>query len=426
MHRPMSREPSDARLAGGLALCLLALSLIGWATLRPGSGSYSAGVACCSGFDLALNVLLFLPLGAGLLLAGCRVRTTVILGLLLSSVIELAQWRWIPGRFASPADVLANVAGVGLGILAVSRWERRDRWWPKIAPVIAVTVVFVWLAGGYLAQPAIPGSAPWTAEWTDTTAGEGARVVALAVQGTPLPAGPIAGASNLRARLMASRKTVLDATLVTGARTEGPHRLAEIVVGAGSVPFLVLEQRGDALLAYQRIGLSWVGLRGPWLELKGALGPPGRDTVRVELTATRSEVRLSATRWGGDRSTSYALSPELYPGALFHRASDGALRWRLVPAMLSFMLLGLAMARHPKLLLIAAAVALFVSANRAGSAYPEWPVVLVAALGAWIGRHAGNRLGLFPPVSAVPGSGDRSGQAEDPQEPSPGTPPAQV
>ena len=58
-------------------------------------------------------------------------------------------------------------------------------------------------------------------------------------------------------------------------------------------------------------------------------------------------------------------------------------------------LLGLALANHPKLLVVASLVALFVSANRAGCSYPEWPVVLVARLGAWAGLRAGRTLGLF-------------------------------
>ncbi len=63
--------------------------------------------------------------------------------------------------------------------------------------------------------------------------------------------------------------------------------------------------------------------------------------------------------------------------------------------MVSFVLLGLALATSPKLLVVAASMALFLSANRAGCSYPEWPVVLVAILGAWAGWRAGRMLGLF-------------------------------
>ena len=67
----------------------------------------------------------------------------------------------------------------------------------------------------------------------------------------------------------------------------------------------------------------------------------------------------------------------------------------MAPIIASFVLLGLALANRPKLLVVAASMALFLGANRAGCSYPEWPVVLVAMLGAWAGLRAGRTLGLF-------------------------------
>ena len=95
------------------------------------------------------------------------------------------------------------------------------------------------------------------------------------------------------------------------------------------------------------------------------------------------------------RESSLTLSPDLYLSALFNRATDGIVWWTLIPSFISFILLGLALANRPIFLAVAAVMALFLSANRAGCAYPEWPVVLVALFGAWIGARGGRWMGLF-------------------------------
>ncbi len=93
--------------------------------------------------------------------------------------------------------------------------------------------------------------------------------------------------------------------------------------------------------------------------------------------------------------SSLTLSPDLYLSALFNRATDGIVWWVLIPSFISFIVLGLALANRPSILAVAALMALFLSANRAGCAYPEWPVVLMAMFGAWIGARGGRSMGLF-------------------------------
>jgi VanZ family protein len=388
-----------ARLWGGLALSMTGLAAIAWLTLRPNPASLVVGPApCCAATDLLFNVLLYLPLGAGLALLGIRPGSAVAAGGLLSAGIELAQRAWVPGRFASPYDVATNLAGCALGVLIVASWDRRAAWWPFLAPPLAVTVVLGWFLGGYLAQPAIPGPAPWRAEWAPESPGVAAfrgQILDVRLQGTPIGAGPVANLSVLRARLAASRKVDFSATLVTGVASAKRSRLLEVVVGEGTVPFLVLDQEGGTLLAYQRTGLSWVGLRGPWLELEDALPLAAGDTVRVQLEATRRHLRLVADHAGAERESVLRLSPELYFSALFYRATDGTFWWGLVPAMLSFLLLGLALANRPKLLAVACLAALFLSAYGGGSAFPAWPVTLSTLASAAAGRALANRFGMF-------------------------------
>jgi glycopeptide antibiotics resistance protein len=72
--------------------------------------------------EVASNVALFIPLGLlGLLLWPSRgiVGWTGI-GALLSAVVELSQLLFLPHRFATVNDVVANSAGALLGAVAVT------------------------------------------------------------------------------------------------------------------------------------------------------------------------------------------------------------------------------------------------------------------------------------------------------------------
>lgn len=77
--------------------------------------------------ESASNVLLFVPLGALMVwLMGRRYWWVgPAAGVLLSSLIELAQFLFLPARYPAPADVAANTlgaaVGAGLALLATTR-----------------------------------------------------------------------------------------------------------------------------------------------------------------------------------------------------------------------------------------------------------------------------------------------------------------
>jgi VanZ family protein len=393
---------TDARRISGVVLSALGVAAITLSTLRPHPATHAfLAASCCSFSDVVLNVLLFIPLGAGLVMLGLRPLAAVVTGALVSSGIEVAQYWWIEGRFASVADVGANVAGALLGVLMVVHWHRRARWWPKVAPAVAVLVVLVWLLGAQVVRPAIPGPAEWVVEWghaADRLHPFGGKLVEASLQGVPLSPGRVMNQPALRALLSASDTTSLSATIVTGPASPEAQQLLEIKVGEGNEPFMILRQEGQTLRAYQRLELIWVGLSSPWVAVRDAIPTTVGDTVRIRLTGTGQHLRLVAIRGDGRRESSLTLSPDLYLSALFYRITDGAVWWGLVPSMISFLLLGLALATSPKILVVAASMALFLSANRAGCSYPEWPVVLVTMLGAWAGWRAGRLMELFPRV----------------------------
>lgn len=394
----MAARATGQRTGGGVATGL-SLLLIAWSTLRPGVAPGGLHpVAGVSAFDVVVNALLFVPLGAGLLLLGLRFRMAAGSALLLSVAIELAQLWWIPGRYASPADVASNLVGACAGALLVARWESRARWWPRWAPAIVLLVFAGWIIGGYLAQPAIPGLAPWTAVWAPDPADSlpfDGRVLDARLQRVPLPPGPIPSAPTLRARLMASTAVTLRVTLVSGSPPPAATTLFGVRVGQGTEPFLELVQDGRELRAYVRTGLSWVGLPGPWLRLSEGMPGLAGDTVHLAVEATRKTLRVVSLSGGKERMAELRLTPALYFSSLVNRATGGAFWWGILPAMATFALLGLALASRVWLLLPVGVATVYLGVTGGGCAYPGWPALLLIALGALGGRGLARRLALF-------------------------------
>jgi len=67
--------------------------------------------------DFLLNILLFVPLGAGLGLYGVRLRRAVFFALTCTCLVEALQFFAVPGRYASFRDIMANFAGALIGYL---------------------------------------------------------------------------------------------------------------------------------------------------------------------------------------------------------------------------------------------------------------------------------------------------------------------
>ncbi len=73
------------------------------------------------------NLALFVPLGAVLGLRNAALRHVVLIGFVLSALVELAQLA-IPGRTTAVDDVICNTAGAVLGYVAM-RWALI--WWRR-------------------------------------------------------------------------------------------------------------------------------------------------------------------------------------------------------------------------------------------------------------------------------------------------------
>src|SRR5690349_4715229 len=89
-------------------------------------GNYDPRCRICgpvTGVDIIGNILLFVPLGVGLAVAGLARKRTVQVGALASVAIELLQLAVIPGRDPSLVDVIANTVGTLAGAFVGARWR---------------------------------------------------------------------------------------------------------------------------------------------------------------------------------------------------------------------------------------------------------------------------------------------------------------
>jgi hypothetical protein len=154
---PLRRASRVAALAATIAILVATLRVTG--PTLPAGWSFALTVGDTALAELIQNLLLFIPLGASLTLAGMRPLRAIAAGALLSFCVEFLQ-QWIPGRDPSAGDILCNTVSAGLGaglVQAAPRWlvpaPRRSAWHAIGAAVLAV---LIWLGTGLALRPTLP------------------------------------------------------------------------------------------------------------------------------------------------------------------------------------------------------------------------------------------------------------------------------
>ena len=272
------------------------------ATLWPTPGAPQPPERFClicgslGGVDFVANVVLFLPLGAFLVLDGNGWRRAALAGAALSLGIELLQWQAIPGRDASMGDLLANSLGAGMG--AALALHRRSLWAPPQALARSLTLatsagaVVVALVASWALRPAVPDLV-YSSQWTPVRGGyaplagtlRGVRLFgerlpnAVAVDPTNRPAPYARGEIDLTGELADPDISLTSPVLL--------FRLGNIL---GEQAQLV--QRGSTLVFRPRLNAARAGFRSPSFVLDRAWGPAVATPFRV--TSVRGTVRMMA------------------------------------------------------------------------------------------------------------------------------------
>jgi len=279
------------RRAIGVAVAAAGLALVLGLTLTPAAGPDAGTFRWCllcgdlGLSDFIANVLLFVPLAAGLVWSGVAGRRIVAAAFLLAALIEIAQLA-IPGRDSTLGDVVAATLGAALVVLARRRWAARRS--ARAGLLAAAAAWAVIAATGFALRPSLPPTV-WYGQWT-AALGQfewyRGRLLSVALGGTPLGDGRLDDSRGARGRLAAGEPLVVRA--VAGPRTARLAPLFSVADSAYREILVVGADRDDLVLRVRRRAAD-LGLFQPDLRWRGALAAarPG-DTLALEARRGRS------------------------------------------------------------------------------------------------------------------------------------------
>jgi hypothetical protein len=242
------------------------------------------------GVDAVLNVLLFIPLGAGLVLSGVPWRRAVLTACLLSIAVETTQLFFIPGRDATLGDVITNTVGASLGVALV----RHSRTWLLPSPRAAAWLVLGWsgiwltiqVISSFAFAPSIPTSrfygeiAPKLGNF-DVFRG---RVLRATIDGVTIADTLLSDGDSLARRLRNAGQAV--ATVVPADTTFGIAPILR-VADTSLREIVLLAQNEREFLFAVRTGAATLRLRGPLFGLPRAFpARGGRDAQQAADTVT--------------------------------------------------------------------------------------------------------------------------------------------
>jgi hypothetical protein len=387
-------------ITAGSAVAIAGLTLLA----DPGAAAAAArtSLLCLvcgdrGGVDVVLNLILFMPLGLGVRLAGVRVPRAIAVAAAFSCTIELLQLTAIPGRDASLSDLITNTLGGGFGAGVATRLplllfpDRRVAW--RLLLGGAVGWLLLLGLSGWLLSPSY-GDGELGSAWADGPAPQvfTGRVLEVSRSGVVQPrAGIPPDSAELRQALREGR-IALSARVVTGPGS-GARRWI-YVIGENGWPRLDLSQQGRDLVLGLPAHSQRVLLGTPSVLLRGAFpGDTGRE-VTVHAEAANRVVRLAAERAPVRREVTVALSPAMGWTLI---APFGLGLGPRVPLLTALGLLGLTLplgywaGRHrrpgPAVLVLAATLAIGLGGIAAVGGFP--PVAWSEWLGAGAGAAAG-------------------------------------
>jgi len=275
--------------------------------------------------DAIRNVVLFLPIGAGIMAWRRSVLVAVGLGISLSLSLELAQ-QLVPGRYSSPVDLATNSLGaaLGAGLYALRRlWSAPTR--AAQLALAAWLAVAALLAGSALLLRPVLTDAVYFGGWTpelghfERYAG---RVFEAHVGSVPISSGgPVADSTGLREALRSGAPIVIRA--IAGPPPAGIAPLVTLHDALQREILLVGVDGADLVLRWRthstRLGFELPSFRcrGAFAEL--AVDQPfslrlyrAGDAVHVEVAGRA----VCVLRWTPGRTWTLVVPEALRPASV--------------------------------------------------------------------------------------------------------------
>jgi VanZ like protein len=264
------------------------------------------------GADVVHNLLLFMPLAAGLVLLGWPWARVVAVCALLSLGVETLQYAAHTGRDASLSDLLTNTTSAALGAALARRRDLLYAPGPRLAGRLSLGAAAAWLGLlGFTAvvmRPWAPGGRLWnycTASFPTSEAFSGtARTMTL--NGVGLACDREVPRGEIRREI---RRGHVRLETVAEAGEPSLGRRAIHLVRASGTTLVVLAQHGRTASFQGPTAAQALRLFTPAVRLSGAF--PSQPGSPVELTGEVDghRLRLSAADGDGRRAVDLALSP---------------------------------------------------------------------------------------------------------------------
>lgn len=280
----------------GWVLAALGLAFIAITTLTPHPGPPAFVPSFCilcgemAVQDTILNVILFVPFGIGMRLAGVRRYRVIAISFCLTVSIELLQMHIIAGRDSSLGDVITNTLGGALGVALADSWRawilptanqaRRALWCGAIV-WIAILATTVWALRRSLPDTTLWGQ--WDPEILHFDRFSG-TIVKAAAAGFDFPPGARGNDPVFRKRLV-SDSVLVNAAVMPGAPT---MRTAPIVsvYDPDKIQVFLLAQRQRSLVFSIRMNAARAMIRDPII---------GLDDVFTSADARKANDTVYAT-----------------------------------------------------------------------------------------------------------------------------------
>jgi VanZ like protein len=302
-------------IAGILCIAVLTLSPQYAATKPPPSLCLLCGEK--SVLDAILNVLLFIPFGMGMRLAGISRRRAFAIGLVTTITVELLQI-WIPGRDTSLGDVLSNSLGGFIGILCADIWRvvvfpsRRAA--SRLAWGWTLLWVLVLAVSAELAHISLPSTTAW-GTWRPELLHQDyftGQVLAATAGGLPTPYAIDARSADVRRRL-SSDSVIVEATIVGGIRSNPVAAIASVYDYRRSQIFMLGERKGNLIFSI-RMRTADARVATPDIRLDSVF-PPHRpvkpDTMLVAGGLIHHQLWISVRARGVTRERTQPISAGL-------------------------------------------------------------------------------------------------------------------
>jgi VanZ like family len=299
--------------------------------------------------DAIQNLVLFLPLGAGLAIAGVRPRLAFPVLVAATVSIELLQLTVIGGRDASLGDIIWNSLGGATGWALGARAETLLRPGRRSSLVLTVFSLSLWLATCLVVPLALrpdPTGSLYVGQLAHALGGRPAyagRVLATTVGHVTVPDHDIPHTRALRQALLSSDGANIEVELVPAPALQEAS-IARIVDQERREIFELSTRATDLLFDF-RTYASRLRLRPIQFRLQHAFdnrpvaAPP--DTMSVVARYASDRVHLRATSGTGTVAAEIPLttSSGWRVASPFPNANDGSIRERLLNAGFLFALL---------------------------------------------------------------------------------------